>query len=250
MTIDKKVRELIRNIAKNNVSGASELTRQAIKALILQIKISSENLIREVEEVFKLLLKTQPTMAPLINGMGYIMNEILIFNDQIPLNELKKRAIKRGEEFLKESDLAIRRISEISKKFLKGNTVIMTHSMSKTVQSILEVNKDKIYKLIMTESRPQLEGVKFTKVLAGNFPIFLIIDSAIGFFIKNHKIDLILVGADSVLADGSVINKIGTYPLAVLAYENSIPFIVATESFKFNPRSYFGKQIKIEEKSP
>ncbi|MHA1297897.1 MAG: hypothetical protein ACTSO9_00470, partial [Candidatus Helarchaeota archaeon] len=82
MTIDKKVRELIRNIAKNNVSGASELTRQAIKALILQIKISSENLIREVEEVFKLLLKTQPTMAPLINGMGYIMNEILIFNDQ------------------------------------------------------------------------------------------------------------------------------------------------------------------------
>ena len=69
-----------------------------------------------------------------------------------------------------------------------------------------------------------------------------------GYIIKNYKIDLILVGSDSILADGSIINKIGTYPLALLAYENKIPFYVATESSKFNMKSFYGREVKIEEK--
>ena len=248
MPIDEDVNKLVDKIAKDNISGANTLTRKAIEALILQIKKSSDNFIRDVENVFKLLLKSQPSMAPLIKGTGTIMYEILENFNKIPLGELKVRAIKKGEKFLEESDNAIKRIIEFFNGIIKTNSTIMTHSMSKTVFEILKYNKDKILRIIMTESRPQLEGVSLAKILTGKIPITLIVDSAIGYFIKNSKINLILVGADSILADGSVINKIGTYPLALLAHENKVPFFVAAESSKFNLKSHFGLEVKIEEK--
>ncbi|MFX0139719.1 MAG: translation initiation factor eIF-2B [Candidatus Hodarchaeota archaeon] len=248
MPIDEVVQKLVDKIVNDNISGANALTRQAIEALILQIKISSESFIQDVESVFKLLLKSRPSMAPLISGTSVIMNEILENYDKIPLEELKIRAINKGEKILEESDIAIKRIIELFSNIIKDNSTIMTHSMSRTVLEILEHNKDKNLRVILTESRPQLEGIKLAKLLAGRFPITLIVDSAVGYFIKNRKIDLILVGADSILTDGSVINKIGTYPLALLAHENKVPFYVVTESLKFNLKSYFGIDVKIEEK--
>ncbi len=250
MPIDDDVKNLVDKIAKNNISGANTLTRQAIEALILQIKKSSESFIQDVENVFKLLLKAQPSMAPLIYGTGNIMYEILENYNKIPLGELKVRAIKKGEKYLEDSDNAIKKIMEFFASIIKTNSIIMTHSMSKTVFEILKYNSDKILRIVMTESRPQLEGVSLAKLMTGIAPITLIVDSAIGYFIKNCKIDLILVGTDSILADGSIINKIGTYPLALIAHEHKIPFYVAAESSKFNIKSYFEMEVKIEEKPP
>ena len=250
MPIDKDVKKLAEKIAKDNISGANYLTRQAIKALILQIKKISGSFIQDIEDAFKLLLNAQPSMAPLINGMGVIMNEILKYYDQIPLDELKTRAIRKGEEFLEKSNLAIKRIMELSTKVVKENAIIMTHSFSKTVLEIIQHNQDKIIRIIITESRPQLEGINLAKIISNSVPVTLIVDSAIGYFVKNHKVDIILVGADSILGDGSIVNKIGTYPLSLIAHKNQIPFYVSTESFKFNLRSYFGRKIIIEEKPP
>ncbi|MHA1380675.1 MAG: translation initiation factor eIF-2B [Candidatus Helarchaeota archaeon] len=250
MPVDEKVKKLIKKISKNNISGANKLAKQAVEALIMQIKSSSKNLISDLEEIIKLILDAQPSMAPLINGVGFIMNEILEFDGKISVADLKERAIKKGEKFLKDSDLAMKKISMHTNDLIRKNDVILTHSMSQTVINILEYNKSKDLKMILTESRPQCEGISLARTLAKNFSVTLILDSAIGHFIKTNKIDLVLIGADSILADGSIINKIGTYPLALTAYEHQLPFYVATESYKFNPRSYFGKPIIIEEKSP
>jgi translation initiation factor 2B subunit (eIF-2B alpha/beta/delta family) len=62
--------------------------------------------------------------------------------------------------------------------------------------------------------------------------------------------DLCLVGTDSVLFDGSIVNKIGTYPLAVTAREHSKPFYVVCEKSKLNLRSIFEPEFEIEEKDP
>ncbi|MFX1450831.1 MAG: translation initiation factor eIF-2B [Promethearchaeota archaeon] len=248
MPIDKAVKKLGAKIVDDNTSGANTLARMAVEALISQINKSYDTFIQDIEETFKFLLNTRPSMAPLINGMAVIMNEIFNNYDKMTLEELKIRAITKGEQYLKESELAIKQIAELSDKIIKNNNVILTHSMSKTVLEIFQHNKDRNLKIILTESRPQLEGIKFAKILAKEFPVTLIVDSAIGYFIKKEKIDLILVGSDSILANGSIINKIGTYPLALLAHENNIPFYVATESSKFNLKSFFGIEVIIEEK--
>jgi translation initiation factor 2B subunit (eIF-2B alpha/beta/delta family) len=91
-----------------------------------------------------------------------------------------------------------------------------------------------------------LEGRRTAEILAKNFITHMIIDAAIGKFID--QIDLILIGIDSVLKDGSIINKIGTYPLSVMAYEKSIDVYGIGESFKYNLKSHYGLNVQIEEK--
>ncbi len=76
------------------------------------------------------------------------------------------------------------------------------------------------------------------------------IDSAIGFLISRKKLDLIIVGADRIALNGDVANKIGTYPLALMAKEHNIPFYVAAvkATIDFNCKS--GSNIKIEKRAP
>ncbi len=74
----------------------------------------------------------------------------------------------------------------------------------------------------------------------------LIIDAAIGKFAS--QIDFVLIGVDSVLRDGSIINKIGTYPLAVIAKSNKIDVFAAGDSHKYNLRSHYGQEVIIEKK--
>lgn len=251
MPLDEEVENLAVKIANDNISSAIDLTKQAIDVLILQIKKSSDSsFIQDIEDTFKLLLNAQPSMAPLLHGMGVIMNEISKFYNKIPLDELKEKVIKKGKEFIKKSNIAIKKIVELSSKIIKENDIILTHSMSRTVLEIIQNNINKNLRIFVTESRPQLEGLELAKRIGNIFPVTLIIDSAIGYIIKKYKIDLILVGADSILADGSIINKIGTYPLALVAQDNNIPFYIATESFKFNLRSYYSSDVIIEEKLP
>ena len=84
---------------------------------------------------------------------------------------------------------------------------------------------------IITESRPLNEGHLLAKQLSEwHILTTLITDAQMGLFIT--QADAVLVGADTLLADGSLINKAGTYPLALLAHEHSIPFYVCCESFK------------------
>ncbi|HBQ58225.1 MAG TPA: S-methyl-5-thioribose-1-phosphate isomerase, partial [Balneolaceae bacterium] len=73
---------------------------------------------------------------------------------------------------------------------------------------------------------------------------------AAGHLMRTGKVDMIVVGADRVAANGDTANKIGTYPLAVLAKENDIPFYVALPLSTFDRASETGEEIKIEEREP
>jgi len=75
----------------------------------------------------------------------------------------------------------------------------------------------------------------------------LIVDSAVRYFMKD--VDLVVMGADAVTANGSVINKIGTSQLALAAHEARKNVIIAAETYKFSPRSLLGELVEIEERS-
>jgi len=101
------------------------------------------------------------------------------------------------------------------------------------------------------ETRPLLQGARLTawELTQDGIPVTLIADSAAGFLLSRGEIDLIVVGADRVAANGDTANKIGTYPLAVLAQRHAVPFYVACPLSTIDPQLAHGGLIPIEERS-
>lgn len=100
------------------------------------------------------------------------------------------------------------------------------------------------------ETRPLLQGSRLTawEMVKEGIPVTVITDSAAGSLMASGEVDLVLVGADRIAANGDTANKIGTYPLALLAHEHGIPFYVAAPTSTIDTATSTGKDIPIEER--
>jgi methylthioribose-1-phosphate isomerase len=104
--------------------------------------------------------------------------------------------------------------------------------------------------VLADETRPVLQGARLTawELLAEGIPVTLIPDGAAGLLMARGEVDLVIVGADRVAANGDVANKIGTYPLAVLARRHNLPFYVACPLSTVDLSVAHGSAIPIEER--
>lgn len=102
------------------------------------------------------------------------------------------------------------------------------------------------------ETRPVLQGARLTawEMMREGIPCTLMTDSMAGFLMQQGKIDLVIVGADRIAANGDAANKIGTYTLAVLARAHGIPFYIAAPLSTIDPVISDGNAIPIEERRP
>ncbi len=102
------------------------------------------------------------------------------------------------------------------------------------------------------ETRPRLQGARLTawELKRYGIPMTLIADNAAGHLMRTGQVDLVLVGADRVAANGDVANKIGTYKLAVLAKENGVPFYSVCPTSTVDLSLPSGDHITIEERDP
>jgi methylthioribose-1-phosphate isomerase len=104
--------------------------------------------------------------------------------------------------------------------------------------------------VLADETRPFLQGARLTtwELQRDNIPVTLITDNMAGYFMQAGKVDLVIVGADRIAANGDVANKIGTYGLAVLAQAHYIPFYVAAPLSTIDRTITTGAQIPIEQR--
>lgn len=104
--------------------------------------------------------------------------------------------------------------------------------------------------VIACETRPYLQGARLTawEMVEENIPVTLISDNMAGHLMSRGEIDLVIVGADRIAANGDAANKIGTYTLAVLARRHGLPFYVAAPLSTFDPAIPDGSHIPIEER--
>jgi methylthioribose-1-phosphate isomerase len=102
------------------------------------------------------------------------------------------------------------------------------------------------------ETRPLLQGARLTawELERAGIPHRVVADSAAGSLLAAGAVDRIVVGADRIAANGDVANKIGTYPLAVLATRHGVPFYVAAPISTIDPATATGAAIPIEERDP
>ncbi|WP_457611997.1 S-methyl-5-thioribose-1-phosphate isomerase [Methanocaldococcus sp.] len=176
------------------------------------------------------------------------------------------RAYKEGRSILEEAikihkeDIKVcKKIGEIGERVIEDGDTILTHcnagalatSMYGTALSVIRhafYNGKKI-KVIADETRPRLQGAKLTafELSYENIPVKVIVDSSAGFLMQRGEIDKIIVGADRILKDGTVYNKIGTYSLAILAKYHNIPFYVTAPLSTFDIKSS-EEEVKIEER--
>ena len=154
-----------------------------------------------------------------------------------------------------------RAIGRAGARYVSNGARILTHcntgalatSGHGTALGVVRSARDagKRISVIACETRPYLQGARLTawELMQEKIPVTLITDSMAGHFMSEGKVDIVIVGADRIAVNGDVANKIGTYPLAVLARRHRIPFYVAAPLSTIDAKTANGKAIPIEQRS-
>ena len=182
------------------------------------------------------LEQAHPAMAALARAVGRILNT--------PGGPAE--IATETSRLLQEIDQATEHIAAYARPMLKGT--LMTHSMSGTVLDVIVACKAQIEHVIVLEGRPRYEGRNMAQLIARQrgIAVTLITDAEADIFVP--QCHALVVGADTVLANGDVINKAGTALLAWAAHGHNVPFYVLCETLKFSPRDWNGDLEQLEEK--
>lgn len=148
---------------------------------------------------------------------------------------LKQALSTRSELFLRHGVISAKeRVATLASTFIAKNTRILMHSRSMTVLACLRDahKQNKNIFVYVTESRPNSSGRQMCDLLTREgIENQLVMDASIGIYLE--KVDMVMVGAEGVCASGGILNKVGTYPLAICARAINKPFYVVAESYKF-----------------
>jgi len=193
---------------------------------------------------FEVLAKSSPTAVNLFWALERMKKAkdleaeaIAIYDEDLAAN----RAMgKLGAEL----------IPEAARVMTHCNTGALATAGYGTALGVIRASKGKNISVIANETRPYLQGARLTawELVQEGIPCTLITDSMAGHLMSKGEVDVVIVGADRIAANGDVANKIGTYPLAVLAKRHGIPFYVAAPLSTFDPKIPDGSRIPIEER--
>jgi methylthioribose-1-phosphate isomerase len=176
------------------------------------------------------------------------------------LERMRRAKDKRAEaEAIFAEDVALNRaIGENGARLVPAKARILTYCNTGalataghgTALGIVRSAKSKGVSVIACETRPYLQGARLTawECLQDGIPCTLVADNMAGHLMSRGDVDLVIVGADRIAANGDVANKIGTYTLAVLARRHQLPFYVAAPLSTFDFRTPDGSAIPIEER--
>ncbi len=239
------IEEAARKIETMEVRGASRIARFAAEVLMKYALEVEGNFDEKMRKAAERLLNTRPTAVSLFNAINYVMRY-----DGNSDEEKRESLVRRAREFIEWVDTAKQKIGEIGARRIKKNSVIMTHCNSSAALSVIKraFDEGKVEEVYATESRPRYQGHLTAKELSDyGIKVNLIVDSAVRYFIE--EVDYVVVGADTITANGALINKIGTSMIALAAKEARVPFMVAAETYKFSPKTLLGELVVIEERS-
>lgn len=249
------LRQTIEDIKEMRIRGALDIAVAAAKAMASVSDIDAKNThesIKKLKDAGEKLKSSRPTAVSLPNAINYICY-VAEENKELEIEKFRRKISSEIQKFVDKQEKALEKISEIGSNLIQSGDVILTHCNSDTVTMILHKawGDGKEIKVVCTETRPRYQGVLTARELSSSkIPTTLIVDSAAHYVMKELKVDKILVGADTICANGDLINKIGTSQIALCAKELDIDFIVAAESLKFSPESVMGSIVKIEERDP
>jgi methylthioribose-1-phosphate isomerase len=252
------VAEAIRTMV---IRGAPAIGVAAAMGVALGIKgTAGSRAQKRFETVAKALKATRPTAVNLawaVDRMGRVIGENLSLDADRLFRRMRAEAITIYEE-----DLAANRaLGRFGAELIGDPATVLTHCNAGalatagygTALGVVRAAREagKIIQVFADETRPFLQGSRLTawELHKDGIPVTVIADSMAATVLAQKKIDCVVVGTDRTAANGDVANKIGTYPLAVMARRHGVPFYVAAPLSSIDLECPNGGAIPIEERS-
>ena len=258
----EEVAEAIRSMV---IRGAPAIGVAAAMGIALGMKeagvSSMADLERRMEALSKAFAATRPTAVNLFWAIDRMRRTFESARGLTPAGAvaaLEKEALRIRDEDIEMN----RRMGLNGEPLIPEDARVLTHCNAGALATAgygtalgvirAAVEKGKKVRVLADETRPFLQGARLTawELAQDGIPVTLITDNAAGHFISRGEVDLAIVGADRIAANGDVANKIGTYSVAVLAKESSIPFYVAAPLSTIDLSLASGAEIPIEERDP
>jgi methylthioribose-1-phosphate isomerase len=263
VTLKIKTVEAMAEAIKNlRVRGAPLLGAAAAFGLAIAAYNSNatcvSELLAELEDSAETLKSTRPTAVNLFWAADRVLDKARGFQGDV--EELKTLVVQEAQKIAYEDAEANQAIGENGAAFINDGDVILTHCNAGELATVefgtaLGViraawKQGKRIKVIATETRPLLQGARLTayELKRDGIPVTLITDSMVGYVMHKHLVNKVVVGADRIVQD-AVVNKIGTFTVAVLAHEHGVPFYVAAPKSTFD-LARKSSDVIIEERKP
>jgi methylthioribose-1-phosphate isomerase len=219
---------------------------------------SKEELVYELEKAAEILRSTRPTGVNLFWAVDRILAKAREFSGSA--ETLAAFVVEEAKRIADEDAAANRMIGKFGAELINDGDVVLTHCNAGALATVeygtaLGViraawEQGKKIRVIATETRPKLQGARLTtyELKRDGIPVTLITDNMVGYVMFKRMVSKVVVGADRIVQD-AVINKIGTFTVAVLAKEHGIPFYVAAPKSTFD-LTHTSAGIIIEERRP
>jgi ribose 1,5-bisphosphate isomerase len=246
------VRETAESIATMEIRGAATIASAAAEALAEQAEAAAEaDATASDPEAFRAsmraaarsLRETRPTAVSLPNALRYVLQRM----EGDSVDRLRRSVVDASEAFVEQLDRAQEDLGQVGANRLADGDTVMTHCHSTDALACIEaaVEQGKSISAVVKETRPRQQGhITAEQLRDAGVPVTLIVDSAARRYLD--EVDHVVVGADSIAADGGVINKIGTSGLAVNARERGVPIMTAAQTIKLHPETLTGHTVEIE----
>lgn len=215
---------------------------------------------KQMQQVCERMSRTRPTAVNLFWAIDRMKKKFEAVKG-LPFDSMRTELALEAQTICLEDIEANRRMGSFGKDVIPDRAHILTHCNAGALATAgygtalgvirAAVEAGKQVDVYADETRPYLQGARLTawELHKDGIPVTLITDNMAGYFMKQHKVDLVIVGADRIAANGDVANKIGTYTVAVVAQANGIPFYVAAPCSTVDLSLASGEQIPIEERS-
>jgi methylthioribose-1-phosphate isomerase len=258
-------RDVARAISDMVVRGAPAIGATAAFGLALAGFQSQAQdrlgLLRDLEEAAAVLRKARPTAVNLTWALERLMR-VAVSEELESADDVRQALLAEAQKLADEDVELNRRMGYNGAALVEEGDTILHHCNTGALAAVdfgtaLGVifaahEQGKKIHVLVDETRPRLQGARLTawELKQRGISYDLIADNAAGHFMRTGQVNLCLVGADRVAANGDVANKIGTYKLAVVAKENGVPFYSVLPTSTIDLSLAHGDLIPIEERSP
>jgi len=258
-------RDVARAIKEMRIRGAPAIGATAAFAMALAALQSEaktrQALLADLEAAGDFLMATRPTAVNLAWAVQRILRKVQL-SPALGVAELTAELVAEAQRIADEDVAINKRMGRHGAALIRDGDTILTHCNAGALATVdygttLGVirtahEEGKRLHVFVDETRPFLQGARLTawELMREGIPLTLIADNMAGHFLSQGKINIVLVGADRVAANGDVANKIGTYSLAVLAKENGVPFYSVVPTSTIDLTIATGREIPIEERDP
>jgi len=233
-------RDVAKSIKVMNIRGAPAIGVAAAMGMALATiehkALPKETFLKKMEEAADIIRNTRPTASNLFWAVNRIWEILSSFPDN-PSN-ISELIVEEAKLMAQEDVNVNKNIGKNGATLLEDGDVVLTHCNAGSLATVqygtalapirTAIENGKKISVIADETRPRLQGARLTayELQYDKIPVKVISDTSSGLLMRLGKVNKVIVGTDRVTSD-AVFNKIGTYLVALAAYDNKIPFYVA-----------------------